>query len=196
MIDFSALQTALYPLLNAGSSIDLIWWTAAELATYLSEAAKRLSATGAFVEESPVGVTAGGASYSLPATLLSVIAVYLDDAPVRAANVRELEAYSETWTEDSGAVNRWLLDVAGPGTMTLWPRPESDGALAVVHHAWIPASGTTRYPAVLGTAMRLTALASARAKAGDGQAQDIAAASAERARVIYEAARAYWGGAE
>jgi hypothetical protein len=198
VITFDDILSELYPLLNASGSSDLIWWTTTELYAWMEEASRRLGTTGAFTARASIAVSSGGAAYSMPAQVLSVIHVSLDGSALRPINVAELEALSTTWDTDSGTVSRFALDVNGTAIVTLYKIPADSGSIQIIVATWpTAASGYThRAPAVFGLYHKYATLAAARAKDGDGQAPDVAAAARARADVIMQACRGLWGGAK
>lgn len=197
MIAFSSIVTELYPLLNAASEIDLVWWNTTELLAMMDES----DALGAgifaeYTEGSAIPIIVGSAAYTLPANCAAVVDVEVAGASLRRATMADLEARSDTWETDTGTPTHFILNEAGHRNIRFWPAPDAITTANLIYHTWpdVNVGATHRAPSVFGMFHKYAALSAARAKAGDGQAQDIAEAAQQRADVIKQVCVQMFGG--
>lgn len=203
-LDVTTVITNLYPSLNATGSGDLVFWTLTELYQWADEAAKRLArAAAVFIErDTSISLVSLTASYTLPSRHLSVIYVAVNGVGLNAANVRELQALSDTWEGDACLTGetpaRWATDFAGLETILLHPAPFDIANLQIVQHVFpveITASAhTLEAPLVVGDYLACRMLAEARRKESDAQMPEIAAAFDQRSSLYEKAFQAYFGG--
>jgi hypothetical protein len=195
MISFSSALTRLYGLLNAGSALDLMFWTDAELSGYLGDALQRLSRAGLFIERAEYTSTvANEGNYALPANTLGVVRVSVSGSALRASGVQDLEALSLTWVTDTAAApQRFAVDVNGLNTVRLYPTPTAGGgSLAVMYRSNVAAT-THRAAACIEDYLLYAALGEARAKRSDGAMPDVVNVARERAALIASVCTEYWG---
>lgn len=200
MIDTSQTITELLPALNSGTTADLTWWSTDELYSYADEAAQRLArSSGAFADFDQT--TAFSALVQNPAGCLTLLHVAANGIALRPATVREVEALSASWASDTcpAAPSRWIEDVGGLGTITLYPIPIMC-TLDRLYHAEPAAiaagTPTVSMPSALAALFYWAMLARARAKEGESQMPDVAAHAGQRVGELEKVALAYYGGTE
>lgn len=111
----------------------------AELYQFADDAVKHLSVqVGIFIVlDASVPITAGIGVYNLPANNVFTILAWITPqagvggsiAPLRATPVANLFALDNTWAATVGESNRYSLDAASVGTITIYPIPITSGLL-------------------------------------------------------------------
>lgn len=200
-LDGADVLAEVYPALGASNSADLVFWTAQDLLDWLNEALQKFARrVGVFVErDASTAVVSGTAGYSLPARHLSTLHVALDGAELRPASVKEIEALDADWPNTAGTVERYLEDVTGFGTITLYREPAASGTLAVVFHRYpaeVDEDADIPLPETLADYLTDAMLAEARGTEGDGAMSEVAQFCGEEMRLYEEIAASYWGMAQ
>lgn len=179
-MNLTATIAACWPLLNATSETDAVFWTAAELWQFADEEAKRLARGGTvFVETASQSTVIGGGSYSLPPRHMATIEAVAGTQALRAGSVEELAARDRDWATRTGAQpSHYAQDSNGLDLITLYPAPLSVMALAILHvqHPSEVAVGSPSVtaPEVLRDEFFFATLAGARGKETPGAMPDVA----------------------
>ena len=203
-LDVTLVLGDLWPLLNASSESDAVFWTEAELYQWADEATQELARlVGIFVERDTTISTANGArSYTLPTRHISSIHVALGNKPLEPASIPELEARDDTWKTGASAaanadVKRWYGDGDGVEKIGLYKVPSAIATLAVIHHQFLATidSGnpTLSAPSPLRDYLLWAVLAEARRKESDSTMPEVAAHADERVKLLRTVFQAYWG---
>ncbi len=124
-VNASTVINDIWPPLNARSEADAVFWTAAQMYEWFSEAAKRLaSECGIFVvRDTSITVATGTATYNLPPEHEKTIQCDLAGAVLYPRSVQEIEALDSGWPATTGAVEAFLHDVEGVEKITLYRKP-------------------------------------------------------------------------
>ena len=202
MVDCSVEIAKVYPFLavTAGSPL---FWTAAELYGYADDAVQSLCRDSGLVVAPDEIATylAANAEVALPANTLRVVevvevtnALAARSLPIRT--LRDMDALSDTWREDTGTPSAVVLDGAGPGMIRLYPIPDAPGTLELVVIKTLPtvAAGSPQanLPAALSPLLGLSMLGGARAKDGKTQLPEISNVCGQLIQAMTQAAIQYW----
>lgn len=196
MIAFGPIVAKLLPALNATAAGDLVFWTEAELYEFADELAQAVSRFGIFVERSEIAVTSGSAAYSLPVRFAALFHLSLNNTSLSAAGVDELEALDSSWPTAAGTVSRYVLDVVGLSTVTLYKIPGAPGTLTLLvstYPAIANSSAIARAASPVGDYWKYGILKAARSKEGEGMMPDVAAHCRERMSLYEALFERYWG---
>lgn len=200
-VDVAEVLRSLLPSLGASDYLDLVFWDQAQLYAYADEALERLARrTGLFVVRDSINITQGQAVYELPAGHVSTIRASLSGLPLREASIEELEALDRAWRVRTGTPRRITEGDGGLHRARLYPKPVSDGSLAVVFHrrpaAVQPESSQVEAPPVVADYIALSVLAEAFRRDGEASKPEVSAHLDQRLALMEEVFRAYWGTAQ
>ncbi len=202
-VNLGTVLGELWPALNATGANDAVWWTEADLLTWMDEAAKRFARkTGAFVKrDTSIDTTINVAAYSLPSDHLATVQADLGGRMLAARNVQELEARDSAWPATTGKPEAFLEDTQGLQEITLYKKPTADYAnlpLGLVERFIPPTiaadSAFIVAPQVLREYFFLHALAEARGvPETNASMPEIEQWARGLAGMIEQAASQYWG---
>jgi hypothetical protein len=189
------------PALGAAAAADLVFWTAQDLYDWLNEGLKQLARRrGLFIErDTSISVVASTASYTLPARHLSTLHVALDGAELRPATVRAVEALDADWPNTEDTPERYLQDVAGLGSIRLYPTPDDSGTLGIVFHRYpadVADSDSIPAPDTISDYLADVVIAEARGTEGDGAMPEAAEFCRQEGKLYEAVFRGYWGMAQ
>jgi len=175
------------------------WVTPAELYQFADDAAKKIAyEAGVLITvDSSVTVTAGTATYSLPAAHVFTVAAALGSSLLRLTSVRDLWALDAAWQGTAGAAARASLDAGGVGTITLYPNPNAGGTLQQVcqMYAQTVTPGTSALPlaTVLQDYFSYRMLEGARSKESEERMEEMGQHFQARAEMYEQIMEQYWG---
>ena len=198
-MDFSTLIPWICTSLNAPSVAELGEWSEAELYAYAEEALQNLAGRVLLLAayDDSTAIVANQPLYELAAAHIATVFAAVDGVALKPATVAEVEALDDNWEEAaSAAPTRWVGNALGQKFIRLYPPPASGTALQLIFQQQPPAvtaaSPVVLMPAPLGDYMAHKALKHARARQGDGQMTDAAAAFDGLAAAYEAAARGLW----
>ena len=195
MIITADVLSELYPLLNASSADDLLFWTLPEIAVSGAKAAADLSRSGCYASMVPHDVQAGSATYAIiDADVTRVLGVWLDGNQLRPLTVAEAEALSSTWRTETGTVTHYLLDGYGLRILALYKTPTAAGTLQLLLIR-VPPYAAGAFPACdsIRDYLKYSILAECRRREGDGEAPEVATAAQQRADLLMSVYLELWG---
>lgn len=202
-INMAQVVSDMWPPLNARSEADAIFWTQAELFTWIDEAMQRLARkVGVFVDyDETLTTTVNTAAYPLPASHIRTIQADVNGKVLRARNVQELEALDSAWpTATSAEPKAFVLDTRGLLELQLYPAPSVPFQSLPIGLSMIklPASITLANailsaPPVLQDYFTFSALAGARGKESNASMDEVAAWLRSINDLVVQAAEAIWG---
>jgi hypothetical protein len=202
-INMAQAVSDMWAPLNARSQADAIFWTQAELYTWLDEAMQRLARKiGVFVDyDQSLTTAANTKAYPLPAAHIRTIQADVNGKVLRARNVQELEALDSAWpTATAAEPKAFVLDTKGFVELQLYPAPSVAFQSLAIGLAMIklPASITLANailaaPPVLQDYFTFAALAGARSKESNASMDEVADWLRSITDLILQAAEGVWG---
>ena len=199
-VDLSDALAEIYPLLNAASAADLVWWSDSELYQWADEAAQRLARRfGVFVERDASGsIVEGTASYGVPLRHVSTIHVSIAGVALGPSSVEEIEARDANWVDTSAASDSWLWE-AGTDYTRIYPTPDDTvtGSLARIFHRYPATIDSSNYlisiPAAIRDYISWFILAEAHKKESEGRKPEVGAHFENRLGLMEKVIESYWG---
>lgn len=198
-MNLATTLATLAPLLHGSALSALADFSEAEVYEACNRAAEKLARTAqVWAERVKQAALAGGAAYLAHERAIDVQHVSLDGVTLRPATVPDLNARDENWQDaDPGTPTHFALDVDLRGTVTLFPKPEANGELAIVSHTQpatiTAAAAVVAMPPPVALYLALRTLAELRRKDTPGQMLEVSAEADRLADVLEQAFVAYWG---
>lgn len=201
-LDTTEVIDHLLPDLHAESRAALTFWAEAELIRWLDEGLKRLSRIACvFVgRDTSILTVAGQAAYNLPARQVATLHVSLEAAPLRPANMLELEMRDPAFASAEGTPDHWYEDNLGAAKVALAPVPDTvDLSVPVIYAGWPPEIDAGKQntmveaPAPLKAYLAMCALAEAYGQEGEMEMPDVAAHCRGRMAMYEQLLASYYG---
>lgn len=202
-INMAQVVSDMWAPLNARSEADAIFWTQAELFTWIDEAMQLLARkVGAFIDyDQSLTTAANTGDYPLPASHIRTVQADVNGTVLRARNVQELEALDSAWpAAASDQPEAFVLDTQGLVRLTLYPSPSVAFESLPIGLAMIKLPATISLanailsaPPVLQDYFTFAALAGARSKESNASMDEVAAWLRSITDLVVQAAEGIWG---
>ena len=201
-VDLSQVAAEVAPALGASGVSDLVFWSEDDVYDYANEAVKRLAAsTGMFTAlDGSSSITAGQATYSVPARHHLTLDLALGNASLRKMSMQSLQFLDDEWSTRDGSPNWYIEDEAGVSQVRLYPIPDASasGALNWIYSEFPPdvtpaAPVLSGVPAVLSDFLYFSLIATAREAESKGMMPESAALAKGVASLLETAFDLYWG---
>lgn len=86
--------------------------------------------TAPFASVAFEAVVSGTATYSFESTMIRPLYIFLEDELLSPVTQQDLEAYSQTWSADTGTPIAYTVDEINARTYQLYPEPDTSGSIA------------------------------------------------------------------
>lgn len=190
--------------LHTDTIANAVWWTNAEMVTFIDEAVKRLAKMfNVFVRrDTSISTVAAAATVTAPSRHLATLHVAYNDRPLRPATTHELSALDEFY--DSRAAgplgpSHWYADKIGITKIGLRPVPIEVKTIGLIHteHPADASDGSTiDVPTVIADYLEWSILREAVAKESDAQSPEVAQHLDQVLRFTESIIGEYWGAAQ